>query len=251
MSRRDLFSLIGTVAGSAVMYEAMNSLAYGAESGFTGTPNLTGAPQGRHRPDPGLRLGRHGLGLRAAEGRLQGQDSRIPGPSGRPELVALRRRHLHRTRGFTQKVQFDKGNYINPGPWRIPYHHQGVLTYAKMLGVQLEPFIQTNYNAYIHSTKAFGGKPQRFRHLQGRRQRLRGRTAVQVHPPERARRRAHQGRPGDPAAVPAQLGRARRRLQVRQGRGVLRPPAASDQDPGGRPHLRAHALHPHRPAGPA
>ena len=46
MSRRDLFSLIGTVAGSAVMYEAMNSLAYGAESGYAGPPNLTGAPKG-------------------------------------------------------------------------------------------------------------------------------------------------------------------------------------------------------------
>ena len=32
MSRRDLFSLIGAVAGSAVMYEAMNSLAYAGEA---------------------------------------------------------------------------------------------------------------------------------------------------------------------------------------------------------------------------
>ena len=46
MSRRDLFSMIGTVAGSAVMYQAMNATAYAAESGFTGMPNLTGAPKG-------------------------------------------------------------------------------------------------------------------------------------------------------------------------------------------------------------
>ena len=32
-----------------------------------------------------------------------------------------------------------------------------------MLGVGLEPFQQLNYNAYLHSTKAFGGKPQRYK----------------------------------------------------------------------------------------
>jgi hypothetical protein len=46
MSRRDLFSLIGTLAGSAVMYEAMSSLAYAGESGYAGPPNLSGDVKG-------------------------------------------------------------------------------------------------------------------------------------------------------------------------------------------------------------
>ncbi len=29
----------------------------------------------------------------------------------------------------------------------------------------LQPFVQANYNAYVHSTRAFGGKPQRYRHV--------------------------------------------------------------------------------------
>ena len=33
-SRRDLLALIGTVAGSAVMYEAMSSLGLAADSGY-------------------------------------------------------------------------------------------------------------------------------------------------------------------------------------------------------------------------
>src|SRR2546423_10951096 len=33
------------------------------------------------------------------------------------------------------------------------------------LGHATEPFIQVNYNAYLHSKSAFGGKPQRFRHV--------------------------------------------------------------------------------------
>jgi monoamine oxidase len=41
-----------------------------------------------------------------------------------------------------------------------------MLHYCKLLNVALEPFVQVNYNAYVHSTKAFGGKPQRYRHIQ-------------------------------------------------------------------------------------
>ena len=47
-----------------------------------------------------------------------------------------------------------------------PYHHHAVLDYCKRLGVALEPFIQVNYNAYLHSRTAFGGKPQRYRYIQ-------------------------------------------------------------------------------------
>ncbi len=68
--------------------------------------------------------------------------------------------------GFTQKVGFDPGQYFNPGPWRLPYHHQAILHYVNRLNVPLEPFTQVNYNAYIHSTEAFGGKPIRYRELQ-------------------------------------------------------------------------------------
>jgi monoamine oxidase len=63
-------------------------------------------------------------------------------------------------------VEFDKGMHINPGPWRIPYHHYGVLEYAKRFSVPLEPFVQVNYNAYLHSRRAYGGVPQRFRHVE-------------------------------------------------------------------------------------
>ena len=33
------------------------------------------------------------------------------------------------------------------------------------MSVSLEPFIQVNYNAYLHAQDAFGGKPQRLRHV--------------------------------------------------------------------------------------
>ena len=68
--------------------------------------------------------------------------------------------------GDTQKVQFDKGLYFNPGPWRLPYHHQGILHYCRVLNVPLEPFVQENNATYVHAQNSFGGKPKRFREVQ-------------------------------------------------------------------------------------
>jgi len=65
--------------------------------------------------------------------------------------------------GATQACDFQPGLYINPGPWRIPYHHRALLDYCRRLNVPLEPFIQLNHNAYLHTTRAFGGAPQRIR----------------------------------------------------------------------------------------
>ncbi len=166
MSRRDLFGMIGTVAGSAVMLQAMNSLAYGAEAGYSGPPKLSGNVKGATV----LILGAGLAGMVSAyELRKAGYKVQIlefqNRPGGRNWSMYGGDKYTE-LGGATQNVQFDKGQYLNPGPWRIPYHHQGILHYCKLLGVQLEPFMQANYNAYIHSTKAFGGKPQRFRHIQ-------------------------------------------------------------------------------------
>ncbi len=163
MSRRELFKLIGLTAGSAAMYQAMTSLGYAAESGYKGPIKLEGDPKGASV----LILGAGLAGLTAAlelrqagykvkvlefNSRAGGRNWSLRGGDTYTELG-----------GATQKCEFDEGLYLNPGPWRIPYHHNGLLDYCKRLGVKLEPFQQLNHNAFLHSSKAFGGKPQRIR----------------------------------------------------------------------------------------
>lgn len=67
--------------------------------------------------------------------------------------------------GATQNVDFAEGNYINPGPWRLPHNHYAVMDYCRRLKVPIEPFIQTNYNAYVHRKDAYGGKPMRMKEV--------------------------------------------------------------------------------------
>jgi monoamine oxidase len=165
MTRRELLSMIGVTAGSAAMYQAMTSLGFAADSGYKGPIQLSGAPSGASV----LVLGAGIAGMVAAyelrkagyrvqvleyNSRAGGRNWTLRGGDRYTELG-----------GFTQQCRFDPGLYINPGPWRLPYHHRGMLSYCKLLGVQLEAFVQCNYNAYVHHSKAFGGKPQRFRNI--------------------------------------------------------------------------------------
>jgi monoamine oxidase len=165
LSRRELLRMIGVTAGSAAMYQAMSSLSLAADSPYKGPVDLQGTPKGATV----LILGAGMAGMTAAyelrnagyqvevleyNGRAGGRNWSLRGGDTYTELG-----------GATQHCEFDKDLYINPGPWRIPYHHQGMLHYCKVLGVPLEPFLQVNYNAYLHSTKAFGGKPQRYREI--------------------------------------------------------------------------------------
>lgn len=58
-----------------------------------------------------------------------------------------------------QTVGFSKGMYFNAGPARIPSHHQGILSYCKLLGVPLEVEVNFSNSALLESADVFGGKP--------------------------------------------------------------------------------------------
>jgi monoamine oxidase len=165
MSRRELLSLIGAAAGGTTMYQAMTSLGFAAESPYRGQIKLDGDPKGASVVVLGaglagmtaaFELGRAGYKVEILEynNRPGGRNWSLRGGDSYTELG-----------GETQKCLFDEGLYINPGPWRIPYHHHAILDYCRRFGVALEPFIQLNHNAFLHSTTAFDGKPRRIREI--------------------------------------------------------------------------------------
>ena len=165
VSRRDLLSLIGAVSGSAAMYHAMTSLGFASDSGYKGPIKLEGDPKGASI----LILGAGLAGMTAAlELRKAGYKVQILEFNSRPGGRNWTLRggdSFTELGGVSQTCEFEQGLYINPGPWRIPYHHRALLDYCKRLGVALEPFIQLNHNALLHATRAFGGTPQRIRDI--------------------------------------------------------------------------------------
>src|SRR5438874_9416615 len=136
-SRRDLLSLVGSVAGSAAMYQAMASLGFASESNYKGPIKLSGDAKGASVLVLGAGLAgmTAALELRAAGYKVQvlefnsrpgGRNWTIRGGDSFTELG-----------GTTQTCGFEDGLYLNPGPWRIPYHHRALLDYCKRLGVAL------------------------------------------------------------------------------------------------------------------
>jgi monoamine oxidase len=162
-TRRQLLTAIGMVGGAAALYQAMTTMGHAAETQFHGPPDLSGARKGATVIVLGaglagmlaaFELSKAGYTVRILEyqARAGGRNWSLYGGDTYTELG-----------GATQKVGFAPGNYLNPGPWRIPYHHRTLLHYCKAFGVALEPFIQFNHNAFVHSKDAFGGKPVRYR----------------------------------------------------------------------------------------
>jgi monoamine oxidase len=166
VSRRSMLRMIGTLAGSTAMYNAMTQLGYAQESGYAGPPKL-----GPTKPGTSVLV--LGAGIAGLVAALELRDAGY-----KVELLEYNDRAggrnwtLHsgdsytELGGATQRVNFDSDQYFNPGPWRLPYHHHGMFHYVNRLNVALEPFSQLNYNAYVHSTDAFDGKPRRFREVQ-------------------------------------------------------------------------------------
>ncbi len=165
VSRRDLLSLIGTVAGSAAMYHAMTSLGFASDSPYKGPIKLGGDVKGASVLILGaglagmtaaLELRKAGYKVQVLEfnSRAGGRNWTLRGGDKYTELG-----------GFTQTCAFEPGLYLNPGPWRIPYHHRALLDYCKRLNIALEPFVELNHNALLHASAAFGGQPQRIRDI--------------------------------------------------------------------------------------
>src|ERR1700722_19227001 len=165
LSRRRLFEIIGASVGGAAAYQAMTRLGYAEESPYRGPIKLDGDPKGASVIVLGaglagmtaaIELERAGYKVSVLEynTRPGGRNWSIRGGDVYTELGGAR-----------QRCEFDPGLYLNPGPWRIPYHHYAILDYCRRFGVALEPFIQLNHNAYLHSATAFDGKPQRIRDI--------------------------------------------------------------------------------------
>lgn len=164
-TRRQLFETIGKAGGLVALYQSMTALGHAAETQFHGPPVLSGAKKGATVVVLGAglagmlaayELAKAGYKVQILEyqTRAGGRNYTLRGGDSHTEID-----------GTTQQVGFAPGNYLNPGPWRIPHHHRTLLHYCKALGVALEPFIQLNHNAYIHNTDALGGKPIRYKEL--------------------------------------------------------------------------------------
>ncbi len=155
-SRRTFLEQLSRVGGTALVMAGMQALGFGIGSAGAEPPKLTGGAKGRKV----IVLGTGVAGLSAAyELSTAGYDvtvlearDRVGGRS----YTARRGTKLTEFGGEPQVCTFDEGYYINPGPWRIPYMHQGYLHYARKFRVPVELFNNDNDHSFINFEKGKG-----------------------------------------------------------------------------------------------
>ncbi len=166
ISRRGLIHRIGRVGGVAAAYRTMAAMGLLAvPAAYAGPPVL--APGGGRRVvilGAGIagmvaarELGKAGYRctILEARGRAGGRNWSVRGGDTVEEV------------GGSQAVGWDVAPhlYFNPGPGRIPAHHQGLLSYCRELGVAVEVMSNDNRSAWLHDDKGFAGRPQRARRV--------------------------------------------------------------------------------------
>lgn len=152
LTRRRLLQAFGALGGSSLVMGAMDAWGLmGAASGAQ--PELGGSGDGTSVVILGAGLS--GLVSAYELGRL-GYDCRVL--EARDWVGGLcwtvRRGAEHTEVGGERQVcQFDEGQYLNAGAWRIPNRDSGVLGYCKTLGVRLELFVNTSDANYFYDER--------------------------------------------------------------------------------------------------
>jgi monoamine oxidase len=163
-SRRRFLDDVGRGGGAIAVYHAMSALGLLASvPAYAGPPAL--APgSGRGRRVVILGAGIAGL-VSALELRKAGYELHVLEARERPggRVFTVRRGSVVDELDSRQRADWDDDPdlFLDAGAARLPQHHQGILSYARELGVKLEVLSNENRNAWLQAREAFGGRPQR------------------------------------------------------------------------------------------
>jgi monoamine oxidase len=161
LSRRRLIHLVGKAGGIAAAYHTMAAMGLLAvPEAYAGAPEL---PPGRGRRVVIIGSGIAGMVL-AYELRKAGYAPMVLEARARAggRNWSLRGGDVVQEVGSSQQVAWDRAPhmYFNPGPARLPYHHEGILSYCRALDVPLEVLCDDNRGALMQDDHVFDGQPQ-------------------------------------------------------------------------------------------
>ncbi len=175
-SRREFLHAIGSLGGSAAVYQAMVTMGLlvpkDAQAAINKQRWQASASQNASANKPTIAI--LGAGISGLYVAYELKKAGYPfyliearaRPGGRNHTV---RAGSVLTETDSQQVcQFDSHDelYFNAGAARISQHHQHLLSICRELKVPLQALVNDNPGAYLHSTSAFAGQPVRGREVQ-------------------------------------------------------------------------------------
>lgn len=161
-TRRKFLKLVGRAGGTAAVLTTMKELGLLGPADAAERPPLPAPGSGTGTQIAILGAGLAGM-TAAYELSKAGYDCRILEARDRAggRCQTIRGGDVVKEFDSTQTCPFDTGDnlYLNPGPARIPYHHDVILGYCKEFGVALEVLVNENRAAYFQDDKAFDAQP--------------------------------------------------------------------------------------------
>jgi monoamine oxidase len=165
-TRRRFLETVGRVGGAAAVYESMVALGLVRVPDFAYADPLQ-VPEGAGNGKTIVILGAGIAGLTAAY-ELQKRKSGYT-------IIILEAEHRAGGRSYTvrtgdkiiekhgsdlweQTCHFDKGQYLNAGPGRLPYHHTVALGYCRELKVAVEPYVMSSRANLYQTPDSFHDK---------------------------------------------------------------------------------------------
>ncbi len=155
-TRRDFLAKAMAVGGSGLLLASMKAWGMDIASTQSAPPLLSGSGKGKTVLILGAGIG----GMTAAyELSKLGYTCKViearKFAGGRCQ-TARTGTVLEELGGEKQVCNFDKGQYINFGPWRIPFNHRSTLHYTSEFEVPLELFNNDNDASYVYHENAPG-----------------------------------------------------------------------------------------------
>jgi len=155
-SKREFLQAFAAVGGVSAVLSALDGWGMGIASAAEAPPALAGRASGTKV----LILGAGLAGMTAAyELGLRGYDCRIlearsfAGGRCQSSRAGFTTTTID---GETRTCDFDAGQYLNHGPWRLPSFHHAVFHYIRKFGVPMEVMVQENDLGYVQFDDANG-----------------------------------------------------------------------------------------------
>jgi monoamine oxidase len=149
-TRRRFLGLLGAIAGSGAAFHALNSWGLAGTASLTQPPELEGSGEGVHV----VVLGGGPAGTTAAYELLnQGYEVTLLEANNRlgGHVWTVKQGSESNELGREPRVcEFDEGQYVEGGAWRIPSIHYATLYYCKEFGIPMETHINYNHNAWVY-----------------------------------------------------------------------------------------------------
>ncbi len=150
ITKRSFLQSVGMIGGTAAVMTAMQGWDIGFASEVDRPPQMS--TDGNGKKVIILGAGLAGMVLAYEMGK-KGYNCKViealDYAGGR--CVAARKGHVIQEIGADrQECNFQDGNYVNYGPWRIPAEHKSTIYYCRTLGVPLEVMVNKSGKAYYY-----------------------------------------------------------------------------------------------------